>query len=206
MLERKLAAQPVYDGGEWYRLIRSVDADMLDLLRKFAAGMDPNVLYFKLDQLLFDGHIGSHVIGQEQAGRIPNRGLARLIGREMADEESYFLLRFIDDLRRGRYVVDDEFQMDRVMTRARLYQGKMRGTCSKGFVDGSGDADRFLWVLGGAEDSCTDCPQLASISENNPFTKATLFQHPGDGNTPCLGNCRCHLVRVTDGALSQLPN
>ncbi len=38
----------------------------------------------------------------------------------------------------------------------------------------------------------------------SPFTKATLFQVPGDGQTPCRTNCLCYLERE-DGRLSMRP-
>lgn len=206
-LAAKLAAQPQYDGqGDWFRMMRGIDADMRDLLKAWASGaIEPGAFFYKFDQILYDGHIGSHIIGQEQAGAMPSKGLARLVGREIADGESYFLRGFVEALISGKYVKDGEFQDKRAMARARLYQGKMRGTVGKGFTDGSSDSDQFLWVLGAVEEHCDDCPQLAAISTNNPFTKSTMFQHPGDGETPCLGNCKCHLVRVRDGVESQKP-
>lgn len=206
-LALKQAAQPIYpDSPEnWPKMINAVDAAMRDLLVQFQNGLDPNAFFFKFDQILFDGHIDAHLLGQDQAGGVPSRGFARAFAREVTDGETEYLRGFVQDLMSGRYVKDGSFQIDRVMTRARLYQGKMRGTVGKGFTDGSKSTDEFVWTLGGTEDHCLDCPQLAAISQANPFTPGTIFQHPGDGETPCLGNCKCYLVRVRDGAMSQRP-
>ncbi len=205
MLELK-AAQPIYEsGGDWPHLMRGIDADMRQLMLQLRAGMDPNVFWFKFDELLFDGHAGSHLIGQAQSGAVPNISWSKRIGREMADEEAHYLHGLVADLLNGRYVRDGEFDTFAVQRRMRLYQGKMRGTVAKGFTDASKADDEFVWVLGAVEDSCSDCPQLAALTAETPFTRDTIFQHPGDGNTPCLGNCKCHLVRVRDDQTSQLP-
>lgn len=207
MLELKLAAQPVYDGAdEWSKLMRSLSSDMRALFERWRKGMDAEAFAQAFDSILFDGHTSAHMIGQTQADRgKPSIGVARYRARAIADEDVFFLRRFIQDLVGGRYTDDDgELEMDKVLRRSNLYVGKARGSASIGFVDAGDAKDRYEWVLGAAEDHCADCPELAAISRENPFTKDTLFQHPGDGSTPCLSNCLCHLVRQ-DGAESQRP-
>jgi hypothetical protein len=185
--------------------MRSIDASMMELFARWAAGdVTADGFAHLFDAILFDGHVGSHIIGQEQSGLSAVKGVARLVGREKADEEAFFLRRFLADMIAGRYTDDEgEFDQDKALVRARLYQGKMRGTASQGFVDASPSDALFEWRLGAVEDHCPDCPELASISQSHPFRKDTMFQHPGDGSTPCLGNCKCHWVRISDGAQSQ---
>lgn len=206
LLQAKLAAQPIYNApGDWFSLADETLQRIGELFGKWNQGVDANALMFHFDQLLFEGHYYSHMIGQDQAYRQPNVALAKLVGREMADEEIYFLRGFVNDIVSGRYTVGGVIQEARLMNRAGLYVGKMRGTASKGFVDASPRGAEFVWTLGGSEDKCAECPELAALSREVPFTANTLFQHPGDGSTPCLGNCKCTLVRVSDGAQSQKP-
>lgn len=49
------------------------------------------------------------------------------------------------------------------------------------------------WNLGALdEQNCNDCPRIAAGS---PYTKETIPSSPADGNTQCLGKCRCYITR-----------
>lgn len=199
-------AKPAYGAADYPIFMREVDDNMRDLLRRWLGGMDASAFYIAFDQILFDGHTQAHLIGQAQGGAaFPSIGFGRFAGRQVADEETFFLRGFVDDMLSGKYTKDGEVQAFRILDRMRMYQGKMRGTAARGFVDSSKDEDRFIWKLGGAEDHCGDCPELAQMSAEVPFDKSTLFQYPGDGSTPCLWNCKCHLVRLRDDATTQRP-
>jgi hypothetical protein len=68
--------------------------------------------------------------------------------------------------------------------------GRARGISAQASVDALDLETEITWVLGGTEKHCSDCPRLASIS---PYFKDDLFTTPGACDTPCLGNCKCHL-------------
>lgn len=209
MLELKLAAPagfPAIDAPvPWSTIMGELDKGFRQLLIQYQNGLSPDAFFHRFDELIYKAHTDAHYLGQFDAGGFVSRGLARHVARSMADEEAYYLRGFVMDLIDGKYLDGERVLTDRILNRMHLYAGKVRGSASRGFVDGSNVTDAFIWVLGGKEDHCSKCPQLAAQSAEVPFTKATLYQHPGDGNTPCLGNCKCYLVRVRDGETSQQP-
>jgi hypothetical protein len=78
-----------------------------------------------------------------------------------------------------------------------MYASKGSSSASLGFVDGSEQEEEFYWDMNGSvEAHCQDCPYLEA---NSPYMKDTLYATPRDGSTPCLSNCRCRLVRSSDG-------
>jgi hypothetical protein len=88
-----------------------------------------------------------------------------------------------------------------IRNRARLYVQKMRGTSGQAFVSASGGDAEFNWVLAAVE-HCDECPVLAAKS---PWFGDELYTTPGNGDTPCRSNCKCHLVRKSDGLTSFKP-
>ena len=80
--------------------------------------------------------------------------------------------------------------------RSEQYARAINGAYTQGAVDGGPPGEYIVWVLGANERSCGDCPALAAISAERPFTRETLPTTPGQGETECLHNCRCHLVFV----------
>lgn len=150
-------------------------------------------------ELLNQSHAQGWRLGRLLAGDdTPFGERDRLMGIAAADKQGVFLRAFLDDLDNGRYV-DDEGNAFVPRWRANLYRGAVRGTANESFVD-AGPADaQYLWVLGGSEEHCEDCPRWAADSRDLPFTPDTIPAFPGSGDTPCLGNCKCKLVRLSDG-------
>jgi hypothetical protein len=70
----------------------------------------------------------------------------------------------------------------------------MVGTANELFVMAS-VLYSFDWVMGGAEQHCERCPELA---RNSPYAWDMLPTVPKSNGTPCLYNCRCYLKR-SDG-------
>lgn len=211
MLDLKVAAPAGFPSSfeapiPWLTIMSDMDRELRSLLIQYQNGLAPATFFQRFDDLLFRAHSDAHFLGQFDAGGSPSRGFARLRGRVVADEDSYYLRGFVDDLIGGRYMRDGELNADAVLRRMGLYQGKVRGSATVGFVDGSQNQDLFFWILGGHEAHCSDCPELAAMSISAPFSKSTLFQYPGDGSTPCLGHCKCYLKRIRDGAESQRPS
>jgi hypothetical protein len=114
-----------------------------------------------------------------------------LKARGIADVDAEYLQGFIDDIESGRYT-DDEGNLieSQILNRQKLYMGKVRGIAGQASVDNLELTTKIYWTLGGNEVHCVDCPVLANIS---PFFKDDLFTTPGACDTPCLGNCKCHL-------------
>lgn len=155
--------------------------------------------------VLLDGHTDAWVLGRQLSGDLSRLGPEdQLIARGIADGQSEFLNGFLNSLENDpRYRYEDgTFNIRIVSNRSDMYVSNMRATSAKAFTETSDSGEEFNWVLGAVEEHCSDCPELASIS---PWTADTLFTHPGEGDTPCLTNCKCHLVRISDGISSFKP-
>lgn len=190
------------DANPWLRLARDTDRAMRQLFERLASGEITAEVWQRLYVEIVQGaHADSHLIGQALAATYePRVGLARARAVDLMTGELGYILGFANDLRTGRYEQNGALDVDRAMNRARLYIGKTRGTSGQGFLDGSPQELEFNWRLGGVEEHCEDCPIIASLS---PFTAATIYTHPGWGDTPCLGNCKCYWERE-DGLISAL--
>lgn len=154
--------------------------------------------------LLNDGHGSAWVLGRRRAGDLSAVTVDdEIIGIGYGDSQADFLLGFLADLEGERYLDEDgNLIVSAVRARANLYVQVMRGTAGAAFVAVSDAKEQFEWVMGAVEDHCADCPELAEAS---PWDESTLFAFPGDGNTACLGNCKCHLSRASDGRTSFKP-
>lgn len=145
-------------------------------------------------QTILEAHANAHWIGRRVvgAGKDELTFADVLAGRNRADIDAEYLQGFIDDIASGRYTDPEtgELLLNQIYNRQRLYLGKVRGTAGQATVDNLSKDTEVYWRLGGAEEHCEECPSLAAIS---PFFKDDLFTTPGAGDTPCLGNCKCHL-------------
>ena len=168
------------------------------LVRKLAdSTYDPETWGDAFHALLWKSHTDAIVLGRKRAG-----DHARIheddhdLGLSIVDADADFLNTFIDDVKNGRYLLEDgTLNQAAINARARLYINKTRGSANEAFVNASDDDDQFEWQLGFTE-HCPDCIELAAGS---PYDKGTLWTHPGQGDTACLVNCACVLVRVSDG-------
>jgi len=154
-------------------------------------------------EILLGGHAEAWGLGRALAGDPSSDPFDLIHGRAKADRETAFIARFAGQLDAGWATGEDgSVDAEKIARRMRLYVGKLRATGAEAFVETSADAEEFDWVLGAVEEHCNDCPRIARLS---PFLKDELFQYPGDGETPCLSNCKCHLVRASDGVASFAP-
>lgn len=120
-----------------------------------------------------------------------------------------FLQGFIEDLeeRDPRYVAEPEkpsrpvalldrpeeeteWDMAPILTRARMYAERLRGTAGQAAVDALPETAIIEWRLGPNEDHCEDCPKW---SAEGPYDKYSLPAIPGDGLSQCRVNCLCSL-------------
>lgn len=167
---------------------------LLDLTEKNQAGeLDSDAYQQAFSDELRDLHSDMYRIGRELAGNAATAEEAKLIGEQITDLEQAFLQGLVVDLQDGRY----DGITPALDQRLGMYANKGSSTASAGFVDGSDDGEEFYWDLNGAvEDHCQDCPYLEA---NSPYMKDTLYTAPRRGDTPCLSNCKCRLVRASDG-------
>lgn len=175
------------------------------LANKYARGeISVDSWYTAMDDLLLGGHSDAWFMGRFMGGDDSEFGEDDLIaGRGYRDAETRYLQYFASDLEQGRYLQDGELMLNSIKARARLYIGKMRGTANEGFVASHDDDALFYWELGGTEDHCLECPELHTIFDG--VYKSELYTTPGAGDTPCLGNCLCHLRVVVSGVSRYAP-
>lgn len=166
---------------------------LLDLTEKNQAGqLDSDAYQQAFSDELRDLHSDMYKIGRELAGNAATAEEAKQIGAQITDLEQAFLQGLVVDLADGRY----DGITPALDQRLGMYASKGSSTASAGFVDGSDADEEFYWDLNGAvEDHCQDCPYLEA---NSPYMKDTLYTAPRRGDTPCLSNCKCRLVR-SDG-------
>lgn len=191
-------------GQSKYKALQDSAVEKLDsLARQVTAGlMTPREWYDQFSNSLLDLHTDAWVLGRQRSGDTSERDeFDDLAGRALMDQESAWLLNFYNDLENGRYGDPGEMSEAAVTARSRLYAGKLRGSANRAFVESSDAEAEFDWVLGGVEKHCSDCPELADMS---PWRKDELGWTPGEGGTPCLTNCKCHMER-TDGSTGFRP-
>lgn len=201
----KIGSPSVPTDAKYSKMLKGVAEDSDALLRRLANGeLTPREWADEFKVLLNDGHTKSWVMGRWLAGDLGDiTDDDRLIGIAYGDTQADFLLGFMEDLEGGRYLDDEgKYILSQIQTRANMYVSLMRGTSGAAFVAKSDSQEEFNWTLGGAEEHCNDCPDLAA---ENPWLSDEIYAFPGDGNTACLSNCKCHLVRVSDGRTSFKP-
>lgn len=182
--------------GQFDKYLRAVYGEVDALAARLASGdLTVDQWRDRFGKIIADGHTGANAFGRAKGGVTgPVSDLDRLVGRQMLDNESEWLEEFAADLEDGEKYGEpgtEDFRAKRVRWRMRLYAGKMRGTANMAFVEAGADDDTFTWVLGATEKHCSDCTVFAGRT----FTKATIPTYPAAGDTPCLGNCLCYLVR-----------
>jgi hypothetical protein len=150
----------------------------------------------RFDSILLEGHTQAWRLGRQRSGDGSPQTLDDYLhGLSAKDQEADWLESFMEKIDAGGFTDENGvLRTGPIMSRSRLYVGKMRGTANEAFVELSPDSSEWWWILG-VEDHCDDCPFIAGES---PFTKDANIGYPGDGGTECLGNCGCH-IRRDDG-------
>lgn len=169
---------------------------LLDLTERNQAGeLDSDAYQQAFSDELRSLHADMYTIGRELSGKAATAEEAEQIGQQVADLEQAFLAGLVTDLADGRY----DGITPALDQRIGMYASKGSSSASLGFIDGSSGEDEFYWDMNGAvEDHCQDCPYLEA---NSPYFKDTLYTAPRRGDTPCKSNCRCRLVRASDGQI-----
>lgn len=153
--------------------------------------------------LLRRGHSDAWRLGKNRAGDFTdNPFMDALTGRGVADGEAEFIHGFINRISNGFYqTAEGEWKEKLFQSHVNLYVQKTRGTANEAFTEASPVEAEFDWVLGAVEKHCSDCPYFASL---NPWKKDEIVTNPGQGETQCLGHCKCHWRR-DDGQTSFKP-
>ena len=151
---------------------------------------------------LLSGHTEASFLGRSLAGSsLPIGESDRLFAETIMAEQEPYLAGFAADIAAGRYTAEDGAAMvDSMAQRAGLYADVLVGTANEAWAEMQDGDTKILWILGGNEDHCPDCPDLA---EGSPYTRDTLPCYPGDGSTECLGNCLCTLEALSVRAFSR---
>lgn len=144
----------------------------------------------RMHAILEERHTRAVVLGRMRAGdHTPREADDEKFGKLVADEQLQYLGRF------ERSIRDGELSDAQIRARAQMYANRLCGTANEVFVLASVTSATFEWMLGGSENHCDDCPELA---EAGPYTESTLPTVPRAGETECRMNCLCWLQR-TDG-------
>ena len=188
------AKQPNTKQSAHDKRIAKAKQTLLDLTEKNQSGqLDSDAYKEAFSDELRSLHADMYRIGRELAGKAATDEEAEQIGLQVADLEQTFLQGLVVDLADGKY----EGITPALDQRLGMYASKGSSSASLGFVDGSEQEEEFYWDMNGSvEAHCQDCPYLEA---NSPYMKDTLYATPRDGSTPCLSNCRCRLVRSSDG-------
>lgn len=89
----------------------------------------------------------------------------------------------------------DEKEINR---RLFLYNERIRGTANWAAVDMLSPTEEIYWRDDPSPSECDECKGRARVT----WFKGTLPGVPGDGSTPCMVHCRCHL-ELADGTVIQ---
>jgi hypothetical protein len=79
-----------------------------------------------------------------------------------------------------------------------LYNERTRGTANWAAVDMLHPSEKIYWIDDPSESECDVCKWRSTVT----WYKGTLPGVPGDGSTPCLVHCKCHL-ELADGTIIQ---
>lgn len=185
---------------DWNRFESGARSRIDKIVNAYAAEkIDEKQFGDRMLSLLEDRHARAGFLGRQRSGDLaPFDEDDRRFGQLIADEESEFLDAFVSDLAAGRYRgAKGDLLTDQVRTRAQMYAGRLLGTANEAFAGTAEPTELIYWRLGGAEEHCGECPDLAAGS---PYRADSLPTYPRGNQTPCLFACRCFLER-SDGTI-----
>jgi hypothetical protein len=196
---REVKAEPSPDAMRELRaLVLAYGLDIFDILERYInGGLSAESAQDLFLSLATDSHRAAHILGQEvAAAQVVVPGLAADRGRMLGLTELSYFRGFLNALdgTDARYFDAEarEWRMDQVARRAGLYTPKAESSASWGWVDNHEARQQFIWRLGVA-DHCVSCPILA---DQSPYYRETLYTMPREGQTECMGGCRCRVETV----------
>jgi len=180
------------------RNINQMDRVMMQAFDDYKAGRLNMVdLKERLSAAIYDTHRKQYRLGIQVGGGTPTTEELDKFATTVTDLQQQYLQGFLDDVENGRYNdADGVLDLDGALRqRAGMYANNTSASATAGFVQSGDDTEEYTWKLGVAE-HCPDCEYIATLS---PFDKETMFTHPREGDTRCLSNCKCKIVRDSDG-------
>lgn len=180
---------------EWERFIGRAHSSRRAIINNFLNG---HITLLQLQDEFYNFLVSRHeeagYKGRRRGGDFSARGESDTqFGRDRADEENFYLQRFISDIESQRYTnPDGTYKRDAIQSRAGQYVSALHGTANEAFSATAREEDRLYWVYTPGAEHCSECPALA---EGSPYLPGNLLQYPGDGNTECGVNCKCHIRR-----------
>lgn len=197
--QREVKAEPSPDAMRRLReLVAAYGLDIFDILERYIrGGLSAESAQDMFLSLATDNHRAAHILGQEVAAvQVVVPGLAADRGRMLGLTELSYFRGFLNALdgTDARYFDAEarEWRMGQVARRAGLYTPKAESSASWGWVDNHEARQQFNWILGVA-DHCVSCPILA---DQSPYYRETLYTMPREGQTECMGGCKCRIETV----------
>jgi len=166
---------------------------LIDLAFRWAEGeLSATTFAEEMDALLLDAHTQAVVIGRTHAGDgAPEDEDDRRFAAGVVTDEHAYLQGFVDQMQSGAFTDEAGVRdAERVAARASLYAGRLTGSANQAWTLTLDEETLIYWILGGAEDHCDECPELA---ERSPYLPVELKRYPGSNQTPCKMNCLCSL-------------
>lgn len=142
--------------------------------------------------ILTNAHAQATSLGRRLAGGSPLHETSNLhFAIAVMTTQIGPLARLAIALRSGKWQIKDGELPKGLQSRLLLYVKRVRGTGEDAWVRTLSSDTMITWVLGANENHCPDCPGLALES---PYRADSMPTTPGRGDTPCLANCKCHLI------------
>lgn len=179
-------------------VVRRHDRRLRLLVSQLVAGdIDRDAFLADFGDVLQTGHDQAYRIGWRHGGGPRSIGeLSDTYLAETLSVQGAYAQNLADD------ILDGDASEDAGLARARQYARRMRGSANRAFVEAADPEEEFYWRLGGNEEHCPDCPELAALS---PYTKDSIIAVPGEDidaagvkNTTCGSACKCRWER-SDG-------
>lgn len=183
---------------EFERIVARHRRDVERLVHRLKSGsIDADQFGDGLDAIVWKGHSDAITLGRNIAGdRRRQHEHDQLLALDIKDGEAEWLNKFVDDVKSGRYELEDgSTNYGEIQRRGNMYSVKYRASLNQAAVDASSPDELWIWRLGPTE-HCPDCRMLASAG---PLTRNELYTVPGACDTDCKLGCACHLERVSDG-------
>ena len=171
----------------WSRYKKEMEKDFIRLVTELDTKKITKNQFIARSRSLFKAaYEKAYRLGTDSAGLdfmdLPSEDLTWLA--RARSHEYRFLNKFADDIvsKRGSIAYND---------RARMYVTNTDGIFDAGRIDAYPNESTWVyWELGGSENPCGDCIDLAM---NSPYRPDELPTTPRAGDTQCLSNCKCTL-------------
>lgn len=176
---------------DYKALVLSVEDKLQEITIRLVNGeIDKDTWHQLVSNALLDAHKSAAILGRKllkDGDKLTSKDEEIAIIR--FDWQSGYLQEFVNVLESKYKSDNDEWLLDSILSRLKLYPKALVTTADYSFVEYAGNAD-IIWKMSKFE-HCKQCPYIAM---NSPYKKWTLYTLPGAGDTDCKQNCGCYLV------------